>query len=136
MDSVGRDDRRRVGTARELSPASASAEVRDAVMHAIAELSMPAACASQRRSIGQWITHAWLKKAVLLSFRLAREPGDPVAPASSQADAPQFYDKVPTKFGGLHRRRFRGRAASAWCRRRQRARRVHREERGADAVLT
>ncbi|MFM8557837.1 MAG: 2,3,4,5-tetrahydropyridine-2,6-dicarboxylate N-succinyltransferase, partial [Betaproteobacteria bacterium] len=43
------------------------------------------------KSGGQWHTHQWLKKAVLLSFRL--EDNVPVA-----AGALQFYDKVPTKF--------------------------------------
>jgi 2,3,4,5-tetrahydropyridine-2-carboxylate N-succinyltransferase len=42
---------------------------------------------------GRWETHQWLKKAVLLSFRL--EDNVPVA-----AGALQFFDKVPTKFAG------------------------------------
>lgn len=40
---------------------------------------------------GEWITHQWLKKAVLLSFRL--NPNQVV-----EAGFTKFYDKVPLKF--------------------------------------
>ncbi len=40
---------------------------------------------------GQWVTLEWVKKAVLLSFRLHDN-------AVMQSGALQFYDKVPTKF--------------------------------------
>jgi 2,3,4,5-tetrahydropyridine-2,6-dicarboxylate N-succinyltransferase len=40
---------------------------------------------------GDWVTHQWIKKAVLLSFRLAGN-------APSQAGSMQFFDKVPLKF--------------------------------------
>ncbi len=40
----------------------------------------------------QWITHAWIKKAVLLSFRLH---DNALLPARGYT---QFYDKVPSKF--------------------------------------
>src|SRR5438046_32597 len=40
------------------------------------------------KSGGQWITHQWLKKAVLLSFRLA----------DNQVMDRRYYDKVPSKF--------------------------------------
>ena len=40
------------------------------------------------KSGGQWITHQWLKKAVLLSFRLA----------DNKVMARRYYDKVPSKF--------------------------------------
>jgi 2,3,4,5-tetrahydropyridine-2-carboxylate N-succinyltransferase len=42
-----------------------------------------------------WVTHQWIKKAVLLSFRLADNA--PIGIASPQAPF-RFYDKVPTKF--------------------------------------
>ncbi len=49
---------------------------------------------------GQWIVREWLKKAVLLSFRLKANQvmGDPTAPA---------WDKVPLKFSGWHDETFR-----------------------------
>jgi 2,3,4,5-tetrahydropyridine-2-carboxylate N-succinyltransferase len=42
---------------------------------------------------GAWQTHQWIKKAVLLSFRLN---DNQVVPGAST----QYYDKVPLKFGG------------------------------------
>ena len=51
---------------------------------------------------GEWVTHQWLKKAVLLSFRL----NDNAVMNAENADAtssgfPRFYDKVPTKFANF-----------------------------------
>jgi 2,3,4,5-tetrahydropyridine-2,6-dicarboxylate N-succinyltransferase len=76
----------------ELSPGSAPAAVRDAVGHVIAELDAGRLRVAEK-STGQWVTHQWVKKAVLLSFRL--EDNRPV-----QAGALQFFDKVPTRFEG------------------------------------
>ncbi len=44
---------------------------------------------------GAWVTHQWLKKAVLLSFRLT-----PNAPISGAPGGASWYDKVPSKFQG------------------------------------
>src|SRR5271167_4713899 len=78
----------------ELSPQSAPAEVRDAVASASAELDAGRLLVAAKVD-GQWTTQQWLKKAVLLSFRLA----DNVALGVSAPDAAfGFYDKVPTKF--------------------------------------
>jgi 2,3,4,5-tetrahydropyridine-2-carboxylate N-succinyltransferase len=41
---------------------------------------------------GQWITHQWLKKAVLLSFRFEDN-------RVIEGGATRYYDKVPGKFG-------------------------------------
>ena len=54
-----------------------------------------------------WRVHQWLKKAVLLSFRLndmVEIPGGPVDPARGPA---KWWDKVPTKFAGWSANRFR-----------------------------
>jgi 2,3,4,5-tetrahydropyridine-2-carboxylate N-succinyltransferase len=78
----------------ELSPQTASAEVRDAVASAIAELDAGRFRVAEKVE-GGWITHQWLKKAVLLSFRLV----DNVPIGLAAPNAPfRFYDKVPTKF--------------------------------------
>ena len=53
------------------SPRTAPRAVRDAVAHVIAELDAGRGCASPRSVDGTWVTHQWVKKAVLLSFRLA-----------------------------------------------------------------
>ena len=77
-----------------LSPASAPADVRDAVATVIAELDAGRLRVAEKHA-GEWVTHQWIKKAVLLSFRLADNAGIGL----SGADVPfRFYDKVPTKF--------------------------------------
>jgi 2,3,4,5-tetrahydropyridine-2-carboxylate N-succinyltransferase len=80
-----------------LAPASAPAAVRDAVAHVIGELDAGRLRVAERVD-GAWTTHQWIKKAVLLSFRLADNA--PLAFGSgAHGVAPlQFYDKVPTKF--------------------------------------
>ncbi|RYF08708.1 MAG: 2,3,4,5-tetrahydropyridine-2,6-dicarboxylate N-succinyltransferase [Comamonadaceae bacterium] len=77
-----------------LSPASAPKEVVDAVEHVIAELDAGRLRVATREGVGQWTVHQWIKKAVLLSFRLK----DNVLMQSGELS---FFDKVPTKFAGL-----------------------------------
>ncbi|HZQ60308.1 MAG TPA: 2,3,4,5-tetrahydropyridine-2,6-dicarboxylate N-succinyltransferase [Casimicrobiaceae bacterium] len=78
----------------QLSPGSAPSPLRQAVEHVIAELDTGRLRVAERRD-GEWITHQWVKKAVLLSFRLA----DNVAMGPPPERAPfRFFDKVPTKF--------------------------------------
>lgn len=76
-----------------LSAASAPADVRDAVNHIIDALDTGKLRVAEKMD-GSWVTHQWIKKAVLLSFRL----NDNVP----MGEAPlQFYDKVPTKYGSM-----------------------------------
>ena len=77
-----------------LSPASAPQEVLDAVEHTIAELNNGKLRVATRESVGQWTTHQWIKKAVLLSFRLKDNE-------LMRAGDLGFFDKVPTKFAHL-----------------------------------
>ena len=53
-----------------LSPKAASKEVSQAVEHVISEMNKGRLRVATRQGVGQWTTHQWLKKAVLLSFRL------------------------------------------------------------------
>ena len=62
------------------------------------------------KATGGWQVHQWLKKAVLLSFRLNAMSRIEGGPGGSG-----WWDKVPSKFAGLGRRPVRGRA-SAPCR--------------------
>jgi 2,3,4,5-tetrahydropyridine-2-carboxylate N-succinyltransferase len=78
----------------ELSATSAPKEVRDAVEHVIAELNNGHLRVATREAVGQWTVHQWIKKAVLLSFRLKDNE-------QMQAGSLGFYDKVPTKFSHL-----------------------------------
>ncbi|HVE55173.1 MAG TPA: 2,3,4,5-tetrahydropyridine-2,6-dicarboxylate N-succinyltransferase [Ramlibacter sp.] len=77
-----------------LSAASAPKEVRDAVEHVIAELNVGQLRVASREGVGKWTVHQWIKKAVLLSFRL----NDNVV---MKAGDLAFFDKVPTKFSHL-----------------------------------
>ena len=54
----------------QLSPSSAPQEVLDAVEHVISELNSGKLRVATREAVGQWTVHQWIKKAVLLSFRL------------------------------------------------------------------
>ena len=69
-------------------------EVRDAVESAIALLDSGEARVAEKRE-GDWIVNAWLKKAVLLSFRL----NDSAAVKGGPGGA-NWFDKVPSKFEG------------------------------------
>ncbi|HEY9447941.1 MAG TPA: 2,3,4,5-tetrahydropyridine-2,6-dicarboxylate N-succinyltransferase [Burkholderiales bacterium] len=73
-----------------LTPASADAGVRAAVNETIALLDAGELRVAEKRN-GEWVTHQWVKKAVLLSFRLQ----DNVVMRDGYT---QYYDKVPSKF--------------------------------------
>jgi 2,3,4,5-tetrahydropyridine-2-carboxylate N-succinyltransferase len=73
-----------------LSPATADPALRAAVETVLARLDRGELRVAEKRD-GQWVTHQWLKKAVLLSFRLQ---DNAVMPGAST----QYFDKVPTKF--------------------------------------
>ena len=53
-----------------ISIQSVSQEVADAVEHVLAQLDCGALRVATREAVGQWTVHQWIKKAVLLSFRL------------------------------------------------------------------
>jgi 2,3,4,5-tetrahydropyridine-2-carboxylate N-succinyltransferase len=77
-----------------ISPKAAPKEVADAVEHVIAELNNGKLRVATREGVGQWTVHQWIKKAVLLSFRLK---DNEVIKAGDLG----FYDKVQTKFAHL-----------------------------------
>jgi len=85
----------------QISPAT-HGEARHAVEQALALLDSGEARVATRREDGVWTTHQWLKKAVLLSFRLNENQimraGDR-GPASHAPGIGPFWDKVPNKFG-------------------------------------
>lgn len=77
-----------------LSPSAAPKEVLEAVEHAIEQLNNGTLRVATQQGVGQWTVHQWLKKAVLLSFRLKDNE-------LMRAGELGFYDKVPTKFAHL-----------------------------------
>jgi 2,3,4,5-tetrahydropyridine-2-carboxylate N-succinyltransferase len=74
-----------------INPANGSAELRDAVSHVIAGLDAGSIRVAEKTG-ADWVVNQWVKKAVLLSFRLENNV---VMPSDGTM---QFYDKVPTKF--------------------------------------
>jgi 2,3,4,5-tetrahydropyridine-2-carboxylate N-succinyltransferase len=81
-----------------LAPERAPDELRHAVRTAIGLLDAGELRVAEKRG-SEWHVHQWLKKAVLLSFRLA--PNE-----SLGAGDLNFYDKVPLKFAGWDEARF------------------------------
>ena len=79
-----------------------SREVREAVDQALELLDSGQARVAEPDGNGGWSVNQWLKKAVLLSFRL----NDNAVMDFGSAGAPSF-DKVPLKFTGWDERRFR-----------------------------
>lgn len=80
----------------------ASADVREVVEAALELLDSGKARVAERGTDGSWTVNQWLKKAVLLSFRL----NDNTVIDGGAAGAPAF-DKVPSKFAGWGEHRFR-----------------------------
>ena len=75
---------------------------RDAVDAAIALLDSGEARVAEKGADGQWVVHQWLKKAVLLSFRLNANGMISGVPGGGN-----WWDKVPSKFEGWGETEFR-----------------------------
>jgi 2,3,4,5-tetrahydropyridine-2-carboxylate N-succinyltransferase len=84
-----------------LTPSSAPAPLREAVEAALTELDSGRLRVAEKAD-GAWIVHDWLKKAVLLSFRLH----DNVVMGGDQGPL-RFYDKVDSKFSRFDAEQFR-----------------------------
>ncbi len=82
----------------DITPATVSDDIRRAVNEAIALLDSGQARVAEKLS-GEWVVHQWLKKAVLLSFRI----NDNVVMDGAEN---RFYDKVPMKYAGYDAARF------------------------------
>ncbi|MEO7243803.1 MAG: 2,3,4,5-tetrahydropyridine-2,6-dicarboxylate N-succinyltransferase, partial [Rubrivivax sp.] len=76
-----------------LGPTSAP-DVREAVEHVIDDLNAGRLRVAERQGVGRWSVNEWVKKAVLLSFRLT---DNQLMHAGDLA----FFDKVKTKFSHL-----------------------------------
>ncbi len=83
----------------DITPGNVSAEVRDAVNAVIDSLDQGKLRVAEKID-GNWTTHQWLKKAVLLSFRI--NDNEVMAGGCTQ-----YFDKVPTKFGDYTEADFR-----------------------------
>ena len=93
--------------ARDTIGAETTGPVRDAVSAALHMLDSGAARVAEPRGDHQWHVNQWLKKAVLLSFRLndmAVIPSGTTYPGHGEA---AWWDKVPSKFAGWGESEFR-----------------------------
>ncbi len=81
--------------ARDTIDATTRGEVRDAVETALNLLDRGEVRVASREADGTWIVHEWLKKAVLLSFRL-----NPMTVIGGGPGLSVWYDKVASKFDG------------------------------------
>jgi 2,3,4,5-tetrahydropyridine-2-carboxylate N-succinyltransferase len=77
-----------------LAAKSAPQDIRDAVDNTITQLNNGNIRVASRQGVGQWTVHQWIKKAVLLSFKLNDNE-------LMRAGELGFFDKVKTKFSHL-----------------------------------
>jgi 2,3,4,5-tetrahydropyridine-2,6-dicarboxylate N-succinyltransferase len=86
---------------RESLGASTKGKVRDAVEHVLDGLDRGQLRIAEKFK-GEWVVHQWLKKAVLLSFRL-----NDMKLIEGGPDRAVWWDKVDSKFAGWDEARFR-----------------------------
>ena len=84
----------------DITPRNVEPKVKDAVMAVIDLLDMGQLRVAERGEGQAWVTHQWIKKAVLLSFRLEDN-------AFIKGGFTNYYDKVPSKFADYNSRDFR-----------------------------
>ena len=84
----------------DITPPTVDAATRDAIEQAINLIDSGEARVAEQRGVGDWVVNEWLKKAVLLSFRIRDN-----APISAGGYT-QFYDKVDTKYAGFTEAQF------------------------------
>ena len=76
----------------DINPSNASEELKDAIASVLSDLDTGKLRVASRKDDSQeWETHQWLKKAVLLSFRLQDN-------VLMDGGCTQYFDKVPPKF--------------------------------------
>lgn len=86
---------------RDALSTSTTGDVRDAVEAAISLLDSGEARVATKEADGSWLVHQWLKKAVLLSFRLNNNGIINGVPGGGN-----WWDKVPSKFEGWGEKEF------------------------------
>jgi len=91
---------------RESINSATKGETRDAVEAALDGLDSGAFSVAEKRD-GKWHTHQWLKKALLLSFRLNDSYLMPGGGEFADLGRAAWFDKVPSKFAGWNENRFK-----------------------------
>ncbi|WJY14133.1 2,3,4,5-tetrahydropyridine-2,6-dicarboxylate N-succinyltransferase [Pectobacteriaceae bacterium CE90] len=82
----------------EITPTNVDSATRDAINQVISQLDSGSLRVAEKIN-GQWVAHQWLKKAVLLSFRI----NDNCVMDGAET---RYYDKVPMKFADYDAKRF------------------------------
>ena len=82
-----------------ITPNSVDPIVREAVLQTIDMLDAGQIRVAEKIA-GEWVVHQWVKKAVLLYFRINDN-------AALQGAGTQYYDKVPLKFADYTPERFK-----------------------------
>ena len=77
----------------EISPTSVDAKTREAVEHVLGQLDRGELRVAEKKN-GDWVVHEWLKKAVLLSFRIHEN-------RVIDAGFTKYYDKVAGKYSQM-----------------------------------
>lgn len=83
----------------DITPTRVDSVTREAINHVIALLDSGELRVAEKIN-GEWVTHQWLKKAVLLSFRINDNQ-------MMEGAETRFYDKVPMKFANWDDTRFK-----------------------------
>jgi len=82
----------------EITPSKAPKKLKDTVARCLAALDKGEMRVAEKKD-GKWVVNQWLKKAVLLSFRIAEN-------RVMKGGCTNYYDKVPTKFGSYGAKKF------------------------------
>jgi 2,3,4,5-tetrahydropyridine-2-carboxylate N-succinyltransferase len=83
----------------DITPRNVDTVVKDAVMSAIEQLDRGEIRVAEKRD-GQWVVNDWVKKAVLLAFRIEDN-------AFMKGGFTNYYDKIPSKYADYNAREFR-----------------------------
>jgi 2,3,4,5-tetrahydropyridine-2-carboxylate N-succinyltransferase len=93
--------------ARDEVSISTKGEIREAVEEALEGMDNGSLRVATPEGNHQWTVNQWVKKAVLLSFRLNDMALVPGGPGDHSLGAAAWWDKVPSKFAGWGENRFR-----------------------------
>lgn len=83
----------------DITPANVSPEIKQAVSETLRQLDNGTLRVAERESVGKWRVNEWVKKAVLLSFRIQDN-------VLLNDGVNQYFDKVPTKFANWSQQDF------------------------------
>ncbi len=116
--------------ARDTITPATRGETREAIEDTLTALDSGKLRVAERQADGKWHVNQWAKKAVLLSFRLTD-----MHEISGSNGGSNWWDKVPSKWQGWGENRLARRGFPRRARLHRPPLGLHRQGRGADAVL-